>query len=204
MNGIRKTVGKTTIMYVIAYLLVEVGKSFKKVGRSFIELPEMERFINTLYSLSNVGRYDAAIAVGGVMYPLDLFKVDSRFAEAFVQPRAVTMPGSSPFSKDVITHPSNDVIMSPAEMIEFQYKFFSMFKLQPQLEDVTQFIRVISLSEVVNCGNGTKYHVEDLATVKSVPCDLTITEQLFEEPYFNYEIEDVIRMVVTNFYSSLK
>lgn len=215
MEENKVTVGETTaevktaaplsvVIATIVNLLIMVGKSFKRVGGEFVSESEMKRFINTLYTLSNIGPYDTTLIVEGVPFPVEAFKVDTRIQDAFLQPRAVVMPGTSPFRKDVSVHSKSGNIMTPAELIEFQFKFLAMFKAQPTLQSPIEGLKPRNLSECVECGNGRAYHVEDLASIKSIPTELKLAEELFGEHYFSYAQQDVIRMVVTNFYSNLK
>jgi len=213
MNETKSTVGKTTkmeetaslktVLSTIVALLISVGTSFKKVGGEFVKREELERFLNTLYTLSSVGPYDSVFTVNGAVYPLEAFKVDTRIAAAFVMPRAVLMPGASPFRKDVSVHLKETNLMNPAEMIEFQHKFMAQFKTQPTLGPVEEAIKPVILGEVTDVSNGKMCHVEDLASVKSMPVELLLTEELWKDEYFNYNIDDVARMVVVNFYTSL-
>lgn len=213
MNETKGTVGKTTkmeetaslktVLSTIVALLISVGTSFKKVGGEFVKREELERFLNTLYTLSSVGPYDSVFTVNGAVYPLEAFKVDTRIAAAFVMPRAVLMPGASPFRKDVSVHLKETNLMNPAEMIEFQHKFMAQFKTQPTLGPVEEAIKPVILGEVTDVSNGKMCHVEDLASVKSMPVELLLTEELWKDEYFNYSIDDVAKMVVVNFYTSL-
>lgn len=203
-SKMEETASINTVIELIVALLMSIGASFKKVGGDFVTKSEVTKFIKTLFAISNVGPYDTTVTVGGVVYPLAAFTVDSHIATAFVMPKAVKMPGASPFLKDVSVHYKDMDIMSPAEMIEFQHKFFAMFKAQPNMIGIEEAIKVKLLGEVVEVSNGSKCHVEDLASVKSVPVELAICEQLFGEGYFNYDLKDVIRMVVVNFYTQLK
>lgn len=213
MNETMGTAGKTakmeetaslkTVLSTIVALLISVGTSFKKVGGEFVKREELERFLNTLYTLSSVGPYDSVFTVNGAVYPLEAFKVDTRIASAFVMPRAVLMPGASPFRKDVSVHLKETNLMTPAEMIEFQHKFMAQFKTQPTLGSVEEAIKPVILGEVTDVSNGKMCHVEDLASVKSMPVELLLTEELWKDEYFNYSIDDVAKMVVVNFYTSL-
>lgn len=192
------------IVELIVRLLISVGSSFKKVGGEFVKVEEMRRFISTLFALSSVGPYDTTLTVGGVAYPLDMFMVDTRIGQAFVQPRAIVMPGTSPFRKDVSVHPKVGSIMTPPELVEFQHKWFAMFKLTPTLQSVVEYIRVANIGDYVDLRKGNMCHVEDLASVKSVPAEIDVASELFEDFYFNLNTADVIRMVVVNFYTALK
>lgn len=213
MSETKSTVGKTTkmeetaslktVLSTIVALLISVGTSFKKVGGEFVKREELERFLNTLYTLSSVGPYDSVFTVNGAVYPLEAFKVDTRIAAAFVMPRAVLMPGASPFRKDVSVHLKETNLMDPAEMIEFQHKFMAQFKTQPTLGPVEEAIKPVILGEVTDVSNGKMCHVEDLASVKSMPVELLLTEELWKDEYFTYSIDDVAKMVVVNFYTSL-
>jgi hypothetical protein len=198
-----ETASLTTVLETIVAMLISVGTSFKKVGGDFVKRDEVERFLKTLYTLSTVGPYDSVFTVNGGIYPLEAFKVDSRFAAAFVMPRAVLMPGASPFRKDVSVHLKFDNLFNPAEMIEFQHKFFAQFKTQPQLISVEEAMKPVILGEITDVSCGAMCHVEDLASVKSIPVELSITDQLWKDEYFNYNIADVAKMVVVNFYSGL-
>lgn len=214
MNETKGTAGKTAkmegtaslkvVLETIVALLISVGASFRKVGGEFVDKAALTRFFNTLATLSSVGPYDTVFTVGGVAYPLDTFKVDSRIASAFVMPRAVLMPGSSPFRLDVSVHHKDTNLMNPAEMIEFQHKFMAQFKTQPNFITIEEAIKPVILGEITDVSNGLKCHVEDLASVKSIPVELKLTEELWSDEYFNYAINDVAKMVVVNFYSSLQ
>lgn len=193
-----------TVVHVIAVKLATMGASFKKVSGQFVSQADITKFLNTLFTLSSVGVYDTTIAVGGVVYPLNAFQVDTRIATAFVMPRAVRMPGTNPFITDVSVHHVSDDIMNPAEMIEFQHKFFNMFKLTPNMIGIEEAIKprlLGDLTDVTYCG---RCHVEDLASVKSVPVELEIANLLYEDNYFTLDFESVIDMVVVNFLSLLK
>lgn len=214
MKEDKMTVGETTPMEtttsttkvneLVVALLTSEGAAFKKVGGDFVSKSEVTKFIRTLDTISNVGPYDTTLTVDGVVYPLEAFKVDSRIAAAFMKPRAVKMPGASPFLKDVSVHSKSGEAMNPAEMIEFQHRFFAMFKVQANLVDVLDAIKPVLLGEVVDCFDGCKYHVEDLASVKSLPVELSIAHELFGDNYFMYDPEVVVKFVVINFYTSLK
>lgn len=192
------------IVELIVRLLISVGVSFKKVGGEFVKPEEMKRFISTLFALSSVGPYDTTLTVGGVAYPLDMFMVDTRVGQAFVQPRAIVMPGTSPFRKDVSVHPNVSGIMTPPELVEFQHKWFAMYKLTPTLQSVAEYIKVANIGDYVDLRKGDMCHIEDLASVKSVPAEIDVASELYEDFYFNLNTADVIRMVVVNFYSALK
>lgn len=192
------------IVELIVRLLISVGVSFKKVGGEFVRPEEMKRFISTLFALSSVGPYDTTLTVSGVAYPLDMFMVDTRVGQAFVQPRAIVMPGTSPFRKDVSVHPNVSGIMTPPELVEFQHKWFAMYKLTPTLQSVAEYIKVANIGDYVDLRKGDMCHIEDLASVKSVPAEIDVASELYEDFYFNLNTADVIRMVVVNFYSALK
>jgi len=192
------------IVELIVKLLISVGFSFKKVGGEFVRPEEMRRFISTLFALSSVGPYDTTLTVGGVAYPLDMFMVDTRVGQAFVQPRAILMPGTSPFRKDVSVHPKVGDIMTPPELVEFQHKWFAMYKLVPTLQSVVEYIKVANIGDYVDLMKGSMCHIEDLASVKSVPAEIDVASELYEDFYFNLNTADVIRMVVVNFYTALK
>jgi hypothetical protein len=201
---VEETAPITVIIETIVRMLLFVGKSFKKIGGEFVTEKELKRFISTLYTISAIGPYDTTVTVSGVPYPLDTFKVDTKLVGAFLQPRAIVMPGTSPFRLDVSVHQTFKEIMMPAELIEFQYKFLAMFKVQPTLQSVEEGLKPRVLGDITECCNGKKFHVDDLASVKSVPPLLSVASQLYTEDYFNYDLADVIRMVVTNLYSDLK
>ena len=192
------------IVALIVRLLISVGVSFKKVGGEFVSTGEMKRFISTLFALSSVGPYDTTLTVSGVAYPLNMFMVDTRIGQAFVQPRAILMPGTSPFRKDVSVHPHVSDIMTPPELIEFQHKWMAMFKLTPTLQSVEEYIKVANIGDYVDLRKGDTCHIEDLASVKSVPAEIDVASKLYEDHYFNLNTADVIRMVVVNFYTALK
>lgn len=192
------------IVQLIVTLLTSVGTSFKKVGGMFVSTEEMKRFVSTLFALSNVGPYDTTLTVGGVAYPLDMFMVDTRVGQAFVQPRAILMPGTSPFRKDVSVHPEVSGVMTPPELVEFQHKWFAMFKLTPTLQSVEEYIKVANIGDYVDLRKGSMCHIEDLASVKSVPAEIDVASKLYEEYYFNLNTTDVVRMVLVNFYTALK
>lgn len=192
------------IVQLIVTLLISVGTSFKKVGGMFVSVEEMKRFVSTLFALSSVGPYDTTLTVGGVAYPLDMFMVDTRVGQAFVQPRAILMPGTSPFRKDVSVHPDVSGIMTPPELVEFQHKWFAMFKLTPTLQSVEEYIKVANIGDYVDLRKGSMCHIEDLASVKSIPAEIDVASELYEEYYFNLNTADVVRMVVVNFYTALK
>lgn len=192
------------IVELIVRLLISVGVSFKKVGGEFVRPEEMKRFISTLFALSSVGPYDTTLTVSGVAYPLDMFMVDTRVGQAFVQPRAIVMPGTSPFRKDVSVHPNVSGVMTPPELVEFQHKWFAMYKLTPTLQSVAEYIKVANIGDYVDLRKGDMCHIEDLASVKSVPAEIDVASELYEDFYFNLNTADVIRMVVVNFYSALK
>jgi hypothetical protein len=193
------------IITLVTELLISVGASFKKVGGEFIKDSEMKKFIKTLYALSNVGPYDTTMTVNGGIYPISTYQVDSRIAAAFLMPRAVRMPGSGPFRLDVSAHEDQgSKIMTPAEMIEFQYKFMNYFKLIPTFVDPTQELSSKTLSDMIEVSNGDRCHVEDLASVKSIPITISIADKLWDDNYFNYDLASVAKQVVVNFYSNLK
>jgi hypothetical protein len=192
------------IVELIVRLLISVGVSFKKVGGEFVRPEEMKRFISTLFALSSVGPYDTTLTVGGVAYPLDMFMVDTRVGQAFVQPRAIVMPGTSPFRKDVSVHPHVSGVMTPPELVEFQHKWFAMYKLTPTLQSVAEYIKVANIGDYVDLRKGDMCHIDDLASVKSVPAEIDVASELYEDFYFNLNTADVIRMVVVNFYTALK
>lgn len=191
------------IVELIVKLLISVGCSFKKVGGEFVKAEEMKRFISTLFALSSVGPYDTTLTVGGVAYPLDMFMVDTRVGQAFVQPRAILMPGTSPFRKDVSVHPDVTGVMTPPELVEFQHKWFAMYKLTPTLQSVEEYIKVANIGDYVDLRKVNMCHIEDLASVKSLPAEINIASELFEEFYFNLNTADVVRMVVVNYYTAL-
>lgn len=203
-TAMEMTTSTPNVNELVSALLVSEGAQFKKVGGDFVNKGEVTKFIRTLNTISNVGPYDTTLTVDGVVYPLEAFKVDSRIAAAFMKPRAVKMPGASPFLKDVSVHSRGGDAMNPAEMIEFQHRFFAMFKVQPNLVDVLETIKPRLLGEIVDCYDGNKFHIEDLASVKSVPVELSIAHDLFGENYFMYDPEVVVKFVVINFYTSLK
>lgn len=203
-SKVETTAPITVIIETIVRMLLMVGKSFKKIGGDFVTEKELKRFISTLYTISAIGPYDTTLTVGGVPYPLDSFKVDTKLAGAFLQPRAIVMPGTSPFRLDVSVHQVFKDIMMPAELVEFQFKFLAMFKVQPTLQSVEEGLKPRVLGDITECGNGERFHVDDLASVKSVPSVLSVASQLYTKEYFNYDLSDVIRMVVTNLYSDLK
>jgi hypothetical protein len=194
---------KDVIIETIVALLMSVGASFKKVGGSFVTERELVKFISTLMMLSDVGPYATTVTVGGGVYPLESYQIDTRVASAFVQPRAVLASGNSPLRKDVSAHPTYKEVMTPAECIEFQYKFFALFKTLPNLANVNSAIGAVNLGEVVDCANDTAFHVEDLASVKSIPPILTIASDLYEDGYFSTPASEVVRMVCVNFYSEV-
>lgn len=201
---VNKMADLSAINKALAAVLVSVGDSFKKIGGTFVSLGDMTKFLDTLSTLSSVGMYDTIITVDGVAYPLSAYTVDSRIAAAFVMPRAVVMPGSNPFRKDVSVHHSAKKIMTPAEMIEFEYKLFAYFKVSPNLVSVEESIRPVMLGDVTEVMKGDMCHIEDLASVKSLPVSLKISDELYGEGYFNYRTADVLRMIAVNFYSGLK
>jgi hypothetical protein len=203
-SKMEETTSLKSLINTIVALLISVGASFKKVGGDFVTKNEVAKFFRTLFTLSNAGPYDTTVTVGGVIYPLNTFVVDTRIAAAFVMPKAVKMPGASPFLKDVSVHYKDMDIMSPSEMIEFQHKWFAMMKVQPTLVSIEEAIKPRLLGEITEVSNGSKCHVEDLASVKSIPVELAITDKLFGDEYFNYDIETVVKMVVVNFYTNLK
>lgn len=191
------------VVETIVAMLVSIGTSFKKVGGDFVTKNEMKKFIETLFALSSVGPYDTFMVVRGVSYPLESYQLDSRIANAFVLPRAITMPGTSPFRKDVSAHFDGADILDPAAFLEFQYKYLNYFKTVPSFGNILEAIKVVNIGEVTDCMNSKNVHVEDLATTKKIPYILRDASVFFGDEYFTYSVQDVVRMVVLNFYTQL-
>lgn len=218
MDESRVTVGETTavtsaantagnveeVINLIAREIQSKGSSFKKISGKYDIEDEVRKALCTLYALSSVNRYATTITVGGIVYPIDAYKLDHNFAQAFLPAKEVVMPGTSPFRKDVSVHPEVDAAYNPGEMIEFQVKFLNYFKAVPNFTSASELLRPRTIGEITDCGNGRKYHVEDLATVKSTPVELRNTSDLFEEAYFQYDRETVIQYVVINYLASIK
>jgi hypothetical protein len=212
MKGIEETAGKTamgttdmikTVVETIVSLLISTGASFKKINGE-IDRKELKKFVETLFAISSVGMYQTFIVVKGVSYPIEAYKVDSRIAEAFVQPRAIVMPGTSPFRKDVSAHFDAPEMLDPAAFEEFQYKFMNYFKTVPSFGNMLEAIKVVNLGEVVDCISSDGVHVEDLASTKKIPYILKDASVFYGDGYFNYTVQDVVKFVVLNFYTSLK
>lgn len=193
----------TTVLDTIVALLVSMGTSFKKVGGEFIKEKEMKQFITTLFVLSNVGPYDTTLVVQGVGYPLESFKIDSRIASAFVQPRAILMPGTSPFRKDLSAHLTNGEAMDPATFQEFQYRFLNYFKVVPSFGNTLDAIKPMNIGEITDCMSSSAVHVEDLASTTKVPPILADAGVFFGDNYFNYDVPSVVKNVVLHFYTTL-
>lgn len=213
MNNIVKTAGETAVnttdivnivVDTISSQLVSMGTSFKKVGGDFLDKKEMKKFIETLYAISSVGPFDTFMVVRGVGYPLESYKLDAHIANAFVMPRAITMPGTSPYRKDLSAHLSGVDVMDPSAFIEFQYKYLNYFKMVPSFVSVLESIKPVNIGEVTDCMNSEKVHVEDLASTKKIPYILKDAGVLFGDEYFNYSVMDVVKCVVLNFYTELK
>lgn len=203
-KGVDQEVMMIEIIQLIAKLLRTVGTSFKRVGGEFVDQADLERFVWTLFALSSIGPYDTQIVVKGVSYSLSDYQVDSRIGNAFMQPRAIMMPGTSPFRRDVSAALLGGGQLAPAEFLEFQYKFLNYFKTVPSLGNILEFIKVVNIGEVTDCMHSKLAHVEDLASTKKIPYILRDVSLLYEPQYFQYSADSVVRMVVTNFYSDLK
>lgn len=203
VNNVEVDVNSDVLTELVQQLIAQ-GASFKKVSGNFVNKDEVEKFIKTLSTISSVGPFDSTITAGGVCYPLEAYQIDTKIAAAFVQPRAVKMPGPIPFTYDVSVHYKYSEIMDPAEILDFQHRFLNQFKVQPTLVPVTDSIKPVLLGEIVNCFNGEKFHAEDLAAVKSIPVELKIASDLYSQEYFQYSIESIVKFVVVNFYSNLK
>lgn len=208
-----KTVGKTTkkeatpspisVVETVVRILKSVGANFKRVGGDFVSDSDLKKFISTLLALGNLGPYDVSLTVDTISYPLTDFKIDSRIAKAFLLPRQIVMAEVSPYRKDVRVHPDVKAEWNPAQMIEFQYRFLGMFKVQPTFTEVTEFVASKPLGEVSEVMRAEYCHVEDLAAVKSLPIELKITDELWAQEYFNVPFSKVVEMICVNLMSAL-
>lgn len=202
-TAVRTTSIVNVVVETIVAQLISIGSSFKKVGGDFMKESEVKRFIGTLFAISSVGPYDTFMVVRSVSYPLESYQLDSRIANAFAMPRAITMPGTSPFRKDVSAHFDGADLMDPAAFLEFQYKFLNYFKTVPSFGSILEAIKVVYIGEVTDCMNSERVHVEDLASTKKIPYILKNASELYGDGYFTYSVQDVVRMVVINFYTQL-
>jgi len=202
-TAVRTTSIVNVVVETIVAQLISIGSSFKKVGGDFMKESEVKRFIGTLFAISSVGPYDTFMVVRSVSYPLESYQLDSRIANAFAMPRAITMPGTSPFRKDVSAHFDGADLMDPAAFLEFQYKFLNYFKTVPSFGNILEAIKVVYIGEVTDCMNSERVHVEDLASTKKIPYILKNASELYGDGYFTYSVQDVVRMVVINFYTQL-
>jgi hypothetical protein len=157
-----------------------------------------------MFGLSNIGRYDTMVTVDNVAYPTSAYTVDGRIGKAFGMPKAIRMPGTNPYTKDLRKHEDAMVRMTPAEFIEFQYQFLANFKATPSVQPIDEFVRPVCVGEVTEVSNGETVHIDDLCAVKSLPVQLVTSDYMYEDSYFMYPIKAVVKQVVVNFYSSLK
>jgi hypothetical protein len=197
------TPSSITVVSLIVSMLRNVGLKFKKVGGDFVSEADIKKFVNTLLALSDVGPYDTILTVDGIAYPLSDFKVDTRLAAALLPPRQVVMAEPSPYRKDVRVHYSTKAEWSPAQMMEFQYQFLGMLKVQPSFSDILDRITMMPIGEVGDVLKADQCHVQDLAAVKSLPIELTIASEFWGEGYFNIPLSKVIEVLVFNLYSQL-
>lgn len=199
-----KTASSKSLIALVAEELGSTGPSFRATGGTFVSQDAVSRFIETLFALSNVERYDTMVTVANVAYPISTYTVDGRIGKAFGMPKAIRMPGTNPYIKDLRKHEDAEVRMSPAEFTEFQYQFLANFKVNPNVQPIDEFIRPVCVGEVTEVSNGESVHIDDLCAVKSLPVQLVASEDMYEDSYFMYPIEAVVKQVVVNFYTGLK
>jgi hypothetical protein len=199
-----KTVKSKSLVAMVTEALVSTGPSFKATGGAFVSQESVFLFMDTLFALSNVGRYDTMVTVDNVAYPISAYTVDGRIGKAFGMSKAVFMPGTNPYTKDLRKHEDATIRMTPAEFIEFQYQFLANFKVTPSVQPIDEFIRAICVGEVTEVSNGELVHIDDMCTVKSLPLQLVTSEYMYEDSYFMYPIKAVVKQIVVNFYTALK
>lgn len=199
-----KTANSKSLIALVAEELGSTGPSFRATGGAFVNQDAVLRFVETLFALSNVERYDTMVTVANVAYPISTYTVDGRIGKAFGMPKAIRMPGTNPYIKDLRKHEDAEVRMSPAEFTEFQYQFLANFKVTPSVQPIDEFIRPVCVGEVTEVSNGESVHIDDLCAVKSLPVQLVASEDMYEDSYFMYPIEAVVKQVVVNFYTGLK
>lgn len=208
MSNEVKTAGETadpkSLIDLVVENLVNSGVSFKSTGGAFVSKEDTTKFIGTLFALANVERYHTMVTVDQVAYPISSYAIDARLGGAFAMPRQIMMPGTSPYLKDLREHEECTVSMTPAEFVEYQYKFFANFKQVPNLQPVDEFIRPINIGEVTEIYNGKSAHIDDVCAAKSLPVKLLASDVMFEKDYFEYPLETVVKQIVINFYTNLK
>lgn len=195
---------QATVIDKIASMMHSTGTRMK-LASAMMPVSDLKSILTTFEDFSNVGRFDTTIETRSGRFSIEDFKVDTKLA-GLIKPCAVSVPGSPFLTKDLRVHTSvaASEVLTPAELIQVQFDLANRFKAQPTFGSVSEMIKPVDLSAVSVISDGDYVHCETLGAVKTIPIELTISDYLYKEDYFDYSVDVIIEQLVTNIITSYR
>lgn len=177
--------------------------SFKKVSNPNITAVEWQKAFNTLEFIANVDENAQTVVIGGVAYQVDNYQILNALGK-LMPAMAIRQPGTPYQTKNLRVKSTftDDEILDPVKFINFQYKLANAVKVTPTMQSARELRVVKNLTEVPVVAKEIKKTLRvscnDLTMAVTMPVKLTVTDQLYDDSFFEMDATVYWKALATN------